>query len=73
MKTRNNRFVHFRDCQGGFAFDEVDNETYCLGLQNLMYEDIVYCQECKKCPKLLANNEEKIQKYIDEKRTKNKC
>ena len=60
----NTRYVHHNKCTGGKAFDEVDSKTYCLGQTNPAYEDIVYVSECKNCPRLLDNNEEKIEKYL---------
>ncbi len=49
------RYVHHNRCQGGTAFEEVDGKVYCLGRIDSMYEDIVYIDECKHCPRLLAN------------------
>lgn len=56
--------IHYRKCLGGNAFEEVDGKTYCLGRTNPAYEDIVYLQECKKCPKLLDNNTEQIDEIL---------
>ena len=58
------RFVHHKGCKGGNAYDEVDGNTYCLGLRDMMFEDIVYCNECKECPRLLQNNEDKLNEYV---------
>ena len=58
--------VHNNKCKGGHAFDEVDGKTYCLGRTDSYYEDTVYLPECKKCPRLLENNKEKIEAYCIE-------
>lgn len=58
------RWVHHNKCSGGHAFDEVDGNTYCLGQTDAMFEDTVYITECKNCPRLLMNNEDKIEKYV---------
>ena len=57
------RTVRHNKCTGGRAFDEIDGKTYCLGQVDPMFEDTVYCDECKKCPRLLENNAEKIDEY----------
>lgn len=57
------RYVHHNKCSGGHAFDEIDGKTYCLGMTDPYYEDEVYIDECKKCPRLLKNNEEQIEEY----------
>lgn len=54
------RMVHNNKCTGGNAFDEVDGKTYCLGQTDPYYEDVVFVPNCKKCPRLLKNNEDKI-------------
>ena len=58
------RYVHHNKCAGGYAFEEVDHNTYCLGRADSYYEDVVFVPECKKCPRLLDNNEDKIDEYI---------
>ena len=59
-----NRTVRHKNCEGGNAFKEVDNKTYCLGRCDPEFDDIVYVYECLKCPRLLQNNEEKIEEFI---------
>jgi hypothetical protein len=58
------RYVHNNKCDGGHAFEEVDRKTYCLGRVDAAFEDKVFVDECKKCPRLLDNNEDKIYEYI---------
>lgn len=65
------KYVHYNKCTGGHAFDEIDGKTYCLGQTDAYYEDEVYLSECKKCPRLLKNNEDKIEEYAKEERTMN--
>lgn len=57
--------VRYKNCEGGNAFKEVDNKTYCLGRCDACFEDIVYISECLKCPRLLQNNVEKIEEFIE--------
>ena len=57
------RYVHHNKCSGGHAFDEIDGKTYCLGMTDPYYEDDVYIYECQRCPRLLKNNEEKLEAY----------
>lgn len=57
------RYVHHNKCSGGHAFEEIDRNTYCLGRIDLYFEDEVFIDECKKCPRLLENNEEKLDEY----------
>lgn len=57
------KWVHHNKCTGGHAFDEVDGKTYCLGQTNSAYEETVFIPECKKCPRLLENNIDKIDEY----------
>lgn len=64
------RYVHHNKCTGGNAFDEIDGKTYCLGLVDPMFEDTVYCDECKNCPRLLENNAEKLDEYAKAHSTK---
>ena len=54
------RYVHHNKCAGGHAFLEVDNIIYCLGRVDAAFEVKVFADECKKCPRLLDNNEDKI-------------
>ena len=56
--------IHHKKCSGGNAFEEVDGKNYCLGQTNPAYEDIVFLPECKKCPKLLENNTDRIDEFI---------
>lgn len=58
------RYVHHNKCSGGHAFDEIDGNTYCLGQTDAYFEDEVFIDECQKCPRLLRNNEDKIDEYI---------
>lgn len=58
------RYVHHNRCKGGNAFEEIDDNTYCLGRTDDFYEDEVYAEECQKCPRLLQNNVDKIEEYI---------
>lgn len=64
------RYVHHNKCAGGHAFLEVDNIIYCLGRVDAAFEVKVFTDECKKCPKLLDNNEDKISDYIKRKERK---
>ena len=64
------RYVHHNKCAGGYAFEEVDCNIYCLGRADSYYEDIVFVPECKKCPRLLDNNEDQISDYIKRKKRK---
>ena len=57
------RHVHHNKCTGGRAFDEIDGATYCLGNTDSYFENTVYCDECKNCPRLLDNNVEKLDEY----------
>lgn len=43
---------------------KVDHNTYCLGRADSYYEDVVFVPECRKCPRLIYNNEDKIDEYI---------
>jgi hypothetical protein len=61
------RYVHHNKCDGGYAIEEVDHNTYCLGRADSYYEDVVLVPECKKCPRLIYNNEDKIDEYIKRK------
>lgn len=58
------RYVHHNKCAGGLATEEVDHKTYCLGLIDPYFEMEVFAPECKKCPRLVHNNEDKIDEYI---------
>lgn len=60
-----NRWVHHNKCSGGHAFDEVDGKTYCLGRTDAYFEDEVFISECKKCPRLLKNNEKEIELFCN--------
>lgn len=60
------RFVHHKKCKGGHAFEEIDHNVYCLGRTDDYFEDEVFLPECKKCPRLLKNNEDKIEEYAKE-------
>ncbi len=62
------RYVHHNKCAGGHAFWEVDNKIYCLGRVDAAFEVKVFADECKKCPRLLDNNEDKISDYIKRKK-----
>lgn len=64
------RIVRHNKCKGGRAFDEIDGKTYCLGRVDLYFEDTVYCDECKNCPRLLENNAEKLDEYAKAHATK---
>ncbi|MBO7430438.1 MAG: hypothetical protein J6U56_05435 [Spirochaetia bacterium] len=66
-----NRLVHHNKCSGGHAFDEVDGKTYCLGQTDASYENEVFVPECKKCPRLLKNNEVAINEFCAEAQKKN--
>ena len=55
------RYVHHNKCAGGYAIEEVDHNT---GRADSYYEDIVLVPECKRCPRLIYNNENKIDEYI---------
>ena len=57
-------WVQHNKCDRGHAIEEVDGNIYCFGMTDAMFEDTVYLPECKKCPRLLANNEEQIAEYI---------
>lgn len=57
------KYVRRNKCTGGKAFEEIDGNIYCLGQTDAAYEDVVYVPECKKCPRLLSNNDEKIEEY----------
>ncbi len=57
------RYVHHNKCSGGHAFEEIDHNTYCLGQIDPYFEEEVFVDECKQCPRLLANNEEKLDEY----------
>ena len=59
------RWVHHNKCTGGHAFDEVDGKTYCLGQTDPYFELEVFVDECKNCPRLMKNNEEKIDKHCE--------
>ena len=59
------RFVHHKKCKGGHAFEEIDHNVYCLGRTDAYFEDEVFLSECKKCPRLLKNNEDKIEEYAN--------
>ena len=59
------RYVHHNKCAGGYAIDEVDHNTYCWGRADPYYEELVFVPECKKCPRLIYNNEDKIDEYIE--------
>lgn len=61
------KWVHHRKCKGGHAFEEVDGKTYCLGMTDDYFEDVVYISECRTCPRLLSNNEEHIEIFCREK------
>lgn len=65
------RYVHHNKCSGGHAFDEIDGNTYCLGQTDAYFEDEVFIDECQKCPRLLKNNEDKIDEYIGKERMNN--
>jgi hypothetical protein len=54
------KWVQHNKCRKGRAVEEVDGVVYCFGILDGMYEDTVYREECKRCPRLLANNEDKI-------------
>ena len=56
----NYRYVHHNKCSGGHAF-EAHGTTYCLGQTDAYFEMEVFIDECKKCPRLLKNNEDKIE------------
>lgn len=51
------RYVHHNKCKGGYAIDEVDGKTYCYGRIQKGYDDIVYADECTKCPRFVENFE----------------
>lgn len=57
------RYVHHNKCAGGYAIDEVDHKTYCLGRVDPYFEMEVFVPECKNCPRLVYNNEDKIDEY----------
>ena len=61
------RYVHHNKCAGGHAFEEVDHKIYCLGRVDAAFEIKVFADECKKCPRLLDNNEDEISDYIKRK------
>jgi len=65
------RYVHHNKCDGGYAIDEVDHNTYCLGRADSYYDGIVLVPECKKCPRLIYNNEDKIDEYIKQAERRN--
>ena len=58
------KYVHHNKCDGGHAFEEVDHKIYCLGRVDSAFEVKVFADECKKCPRLLDNNEDKIDECI---------
>lgn len=49
---------------------EVNSKIYCLGRVDAAFEDKVFVDECKKCPRLLDNNEDEISDYIKRKKRK---
>ena len=58
------KYVHHNKCAGGHAFEEVDHKIYCLGRADAAFEVKVFADECKRCPRLIYNNEDKIDEYI---------
>ena len=54
----NYRLVHHNKCPGGRATTEIDGNTYCFGLYDSATEETT--DKCRKCPRLVDNNEEKI-------------
>ncbi len=60
------RYVIHNKCHGGHAVEEVDGNTYCLGLLDLKYDRGVYAEECKDCPRLVYNNQDRIAEWIAE-------
>ena len=60
------KYVHHNKCDGGHAFEEVDHKIYCLGRVDAAFEVKVFADECKKCPRLLDNNEDKIDEYAEQ-------
>ena len=58
--------VHHNKCKGANGITEVDGKTYCYGRLDPQFDDYVYDEQCERCPRLLANNEEKIDKWIKE-------
>lgn len=54
----NYRYVRHNKCVGGRATKEIDGKTYCYGLYDCETEETT--EECKKCPRLVDNNEEQI-------------
>lgn len=61
-------WVQHNKCDKGRAVEEVDGNVYCFGITDAMYEDTVYIEKCKGCPRLLANNEDKIAEWIAKQR-----
>lgn len=61
-------WVQHNKCDKGRAIEEVDGNVYCFGITDAMFEDTVYKEACKGCPRLLANNEDKIAEWIAKQR-----
>ncbi len=56
------RYVHHNKCKGGYAIDEVDGKTYCYGRIQKGYDDIVYVDECVRCPRFVNTFADKMEK-----------
>lgn len=59
------RYVHHNKCKGGYAIDEVDGKTYCYGRIQKGYDDIVYVDECVRCPRLVNTFADKADEAFD--------
>ena len=42
------KYVHHNKCEGGYAFEEIDHNTYCLGRIDAAFEVKVFADECKR-------------------------